>query len=166
MTATEVPDTSRDTAAGKAGMHLEVEIIPRVRPRTCQRDRYGRPAVNDRAVAVDGDTGAVPYDRTIYLGSAAHYRYGRPRTHQSSRPSWRSRRVSTGTSRLLDVGCGPGVLTVRLAHLFAHAVGLDPDADMLAEGSRAAREEESGTSGGSRAWPRTCRRSRQGRTGW
>ena len=25
-----------------------------------------------------GDTGAVPYDPTIYLGSAAHYRYGRP----------------------------------------------------------------------------------------
>src|ERR1700726_2838885 len=25
-----------------------------------------------------GDTGAVPYDPTIYLGSAAYYRYGRP----------------------------------------------------------------------------------------
>src|ERR671911_1508691 len=25
-----------------------------------------------------GYTGAVPYDPTIYLGSAAHYRYGRP----------------------------------------------------------------------------------------
>ena len=41
---------------------------------------------------------------------------------------------------LLDAGCGPGVLTVRLAHLFAQAVGVDPDADMLAEGSRAAEQ--------------------------
>ena len=46
-----------------------------------------------------------------------------------------------GTGRLLDVGCGPGVLTVRLAHLFAQAVGLDPDAGMLAEGCRAAEEK-------------------------
>ena len=30
------------------------------------------------------------------------------------------------------------MLTVRLAHLFAQAVGLDPDAGMLAEGCRAA----------------------------
>ncbi len=141
MTATEVPDTSRDTAAGKAGMHLEVEIIPRVRPRTCQRDRYGRPAVNDRAVAVDGDTGAVPYDRTIYLGSAAHYRYGRPPYSPELEAVLAQQTGLDGNGRLLDVGCGPGVLTVRLAHLFAHAVGLDPDADMLAEGSRAAREK-------------------------
>ena len=33
------------------------------------------------------------------------------------------------------------MLTVRLCHLFGQAVGLDPDADMLAEGCRAAREE-------------------------
>jgi len=44
---------------------------------------------------------------------------------------------------LLDAGCGPGVLTVRLAHLFRQAVGLDPDADMLAESCRAAEEKES-----------------------
>ena len=32
------------------------------------------------------------------------------------------------------------MLTVRLAHLFRQAVGLDPDAEMLAEGCRAAEE--------------------------
>ena len=42
---------------------------------------------------------------------------------------------------MLDVGCGPGVLTIRLAHLFERAVGLDPDAVMLAEGRRAAEEK-------------------------
>jgi SAM-dependent methyltransferase len=49
-----------------------------------------------------------------------------------------------GTGRLLDAGCGPGVLTIRLAHLFAQAVGLDPDARMLAEGRRAAGEKGAG----------------------
>lgn len=45
-----------------------------------------------------------------------------------------------GTGRLLDGGCGPGILTVRLAPLFEEAVGLDPDAAMLAEARRAAAE--------------------------
>jgi SAM-dependent methyltransferase len=43
-----------------------------------------------------------------------------------------------GHGRLLDVGCGPGILTTRLAPYFEAAVGLDPDADMLAEGQKAA----------------------------
>ena len=80
----------------------------------------------------------VPYDPTIYLGSSAHYRYGRP---PYSRELEAVLTQETGLDRsgwLLDVGCGPGVLAVRLAPLFEQAVGLDPDADMLAEGCRAA----------------------------
>jgi SAM-dependent methyltransferase len=45
-----------------------------------------------------------------------------------------------GNGRLLDVGCGPGILTVRLAPLFEEAVGVDPDTDMLGEGRRAAED--------------------------
>lgn len=45
------------------------------------------------------------------------------------------------TGRLLDVGCGPGILTVRLAHLFEEAIGLDPDSATLAEGRRVAAEQ-------------------------
>src|SRR4051794_5588168 len=37
-------------------------------------------------------------------------------------------------------GCGPGVLTIRLAHRFEAVVGLDPDAAILAEGREAAHE--------------------------
>ena len=64
---------------------------------------------------------------------------GRP-TRRSSRPSSTEELGLDGSGRLLDVGCGPGILTVRLAHLFEEAVGLDPDAAMLAEGRRAAEE--------------------------
>jgi SAM-dependent methyltransferase len=40
--------------------------------------------------------------------------------------------------RLLDVGCGPGTLSLRLAHVFTHSVGIDPDAEMIAEARRRA----------------------------
>ncbi|HEX5297972.1 MAG TPA: class I SAM-dependent methyltransferase [Streptosporangiaceae bacterium] len=91
-----------------------------------------------------GDTGVVPYDPTIYLGAAAHYRYGRPPYSPELEAVLTREAGLDGTGRLLDGGCGPGVLTVRLAHLFGQAVGLDPDAGMLAEGRRAAREGGAG----------------------
>jgi SAM-dependent methyltransferase len=83
----------------------------------------------------------VPYDPTIYLGSAAHYRHGRPAYSPELEAVLARQTGLDGSGRLLDVGCGPGVLTVRLAHLFQQAVGMDPDADMLAEGRRAAGEQ-------------------------
>ena len=80
----------------------------------------------------------VPYDPTIYRGSAAHYRCGRPAYSPGLEACLAQETGLDGNGRLLDVGCGPGVLAVRLAHLFEHVVGLDPDAAMLAEGRRAA----------------------------
>ena len=47
-----------------------------------------------------------------------------------------------GTGRLLDVGCGPGSLTLLLAPYFAEAVGVDADGDMLqVAASRAAQSD-------------------------
>jgi SAM-dependent methyltransferase len=80
------------------------------------------------------------YDHTIYEGSAAHYRAGRPPYSPQLEAILAQQLGLDGSGRLLDAGCGPGILTVRLAHLFEEAVGLDPDADMLAEGRRAAHE--------------------------
>lgn len=82
------------------------------------------------------------YDPAIYLGAAAHYRRGRPAYSPQLEAVLAEETALDGNGRLLDAGCGPGVLTVRLAHLFAQAVGLDPDADMLAEGRRAAAEKK------------------------
>ena len=63
-----------------------------------------------------------------------------------------------GTGRLLDVGCGPGSLTLLLADRFASAVGVDADAGMLAEAERlAARDPASGMSSGASSTPRICR---------
>lgn len=82
----------------------------------------------------------APYDPTIYKGSAAHYRAGRPPYSPQLEAVLTAELGLDGTGRLLDGGCGPGVLTLRLAHLFEEAVGLDPDPDMLAEGRRVADE--------------------------
>ncbi len=82
----------------------------------------------------------MPYDPTIYLGAAAHYRSGRPAYSPELEAVLTRELGLDGSGRLLDAGCGPGVLTIRLAHLFGAVVGLDPDAGMLAEGARAADE--------------------------
>jgi SAM-dependent methyltransferase len=83
----------------------------------------------------------VRYDPTIYQGAAAHYRRGRPAYSSHLEAVLTAELALDGTGRLLDVGCGPGILTLRLAHLFEGAVGLDPDPAMLAEGRRAACEQ-------------------------
>lgn len=86
----------------------------------------------------------MSYDPTIYLGSAAHYRPGRPAYSPELESLLAEEAGLDGVGRLLDAGCGPGILTIRLAHLFAQVTGLDPDADMLAEGRRAAEAKAIG----------------------
>jgi SAM-dependent methyltransferase len=87
-----------------------------------------------------GHTLVVSYDPTIYQGAAAHYRRGRPAYSPQLEAVLSEELDLDGSARLLDAGCGPGILTVRIAHLFEEAVGLDPDPAMLAEGRRAAHE--------------------------
>jgi len=52
----------------------------------------------------------VPYDPTLYLGSAAHYRYGRPAYSPELEAVLTQEAALDGNGRLLDAGCGPGVL--------------------------------------------------------
>lgn len=85
-----------------------------------------------------GHAGGVEYDPTIYKGSAAHYRRGRPPYSAELEAALTEALGLDGRGRLLDAGCGPGVLALRLVSLFEEAVGLDPDADMLGEARGAA----------------------------
>ena len=58
------------------------------------------------------------YDPTLFEGAAAHYRYGRPPYSPQLEDALGEELGLDGSGRLLDGGCGPGILTVRLAHLF------------------------------------------------
>jgi ubiquinone/menaquinone biosynthesis C-methylase UbiE len=82
----------------------------------------------------------VRYDPTIHQGAAAHYRDGRPAYSPQLEAVLTAELDLDGTGRLLDGGCGPGILTVRLAHLFEDVAGLDPNPGILAEGHRVAHE--------------------------
>lgn len=74
----------------------------------------------------------------LYAGSASHYPIGRMPYPPSLAEAIRQELDLDGTGRLLDVGCGPGALTLLLAPLFEDAVGVDGDRDMIAEARRMA----------------------------
>jgi SAM-dependent methyltransferase len=80
----------------------------------------------------------LSYDPTIYQGTAAYYARGRPPYARTLAATLVAEAGLDGTGRMLDAGCGPGILAVELAGLFEQVVGLDPDAEMLAEGARRA----------------------------
>ncbi|GIF14030.1 class I SAM-dependent methyltransferase [Actinoplanes teichomyceticus] len=76
------------------------------------------------------------WDDTLFRGSAAHYERGRLPYAPGYAETLAAHLGLDGRGRLLDVGCGPGTVTRRLAPFFREAVGLDPDTDMLAEAER------------------------------
>lgn len=78
------------------------------------------------------------WDESLFAGAAGYYERGRlPYAPVLAETFARSLDLD-GRGRLLDVGCGPGTITLRLATLFEEAVGLDPDPGMLAAASQAA----------------------------
>lgn len=82
----------------------------------------------------------MAYDPTIYRGAAAYYVNGRPPYSAELAATIERELHLDGHGRLLDVGSGPGILTIELAHLFDEATGLDPDPDMLAEAAHRAAQ--------------------------
>lgn len=83
-------------------------------------------------------TSGWTWDETLYAGSAAYYATGRVPYPVGVRDALRRELRLDGRGRLLDVGCGPGSLTLLLAPLFEEAVGVDADGGMLEAAGRAA----------------------------
>ena len=80
------------------------------------------------------------WDKTLFAGAATYYDRGRLPYAAGLAEAMQDTLSLDGSGRLLDLGCGPGTVTLRFAHLFAEAVGLDPDPGMLAEAARLAAE--------------------------
>jgi SAM-dependent methyltransferase len=78
------------------------------------------------------------WDDTLFAGSAAYYRRGRLPYAPGLAETLAAALRLDGRGRLLDVGCGPGILALDLAQLFREVVGVDPDAGMIAEAGRQA----------------------------
>ncbi|GGV09299.1 class I SAM-dependent methyltransferase [Streptomyces spectabilis] len=81
------------------------------------------------------------WDDTLFSGTAAYYRRGRLPYAPGLADALTEALGLDGRGRLLDVGCGPGTIALRLAHAFAEIVGLDPDGGMIAEARRGAAEQ-------------------------
>lgn len=78
------------------------------------------------------------WDETLFQGSAPYYLQGRPPYAPTLTATLRDTLRLDGRQRVLDVGCGPGVLALELAPYVAEVVGVDPDPGMLAEAQRRA----------------------------
>jgi len=84
------------------------------------------------------------HDPHIYQGTAWYYSRFRPRYPETLVTLLRDTFGLDGRGRLLDLGCGPGPVALRLAHLFERVIAIDPEPEMLAEGR--AQAERAGVS--------------------
>jgi 2-polyprenyl-3-methyl-5-hydroxy-6-metoxy-1,4-benzoquinol methylase len=83
-------------------------------------------------------TRVAPYDPNRFTSAIPHYVTGRP-PYSERLLQWLAREVAlTPASRVLDLGCGPGSLTLALARLSDTTIAIDPDAAMIAAGEKSA----------------------------
>lgn len=78
------------------------------------------------------------WDETLFAGSAEFYDRGRIPYPAGLAEAFAGLADLHGSPRLIDVGCGPGTVALRLAGLFAEVVGVDADQGMIDAASRAA----------------------------
>jgi SAM-dependent methyltransferase len=76
------------------------------------------------------------WDETLYAGSAEHYERGRLPYPARLVDAAASALVLDGSGRLIDVGCGPGIVALSLASLFEEVVGVDADRQMVEQAAR------------------------------
>jgi SAM-dependent methyltransferase len=89
---------------------------------------------------VPGEWFEWEWDETLFAGAAAYYDKGRLPNAPRLVEALKKALGLDGRGRLLDIGCGPGTVTLPLSYLFEVVVGLDADAGMLAEAQRLASE--------------------------
>ncbi|MFI7102321.1 class I SAM-dependent methyltransferase [Streptomyces sp. NPDC050161] len=78
------------------------------------------------------------WDSALFQGTAAYYERGRLPYAPGFAGTLATAIGLDGRGRILDVGCGPGTALLALARYVTEAVGIDPDADMVAEAERQA----------------------------
>jgi SAM-dependent methyltransferase len=84
----------------------------------------------------------IPFDKHRFSSAAAYYETYRV-AYDEAVIAWAARAVGVDTSsRVLDLGCGPGSLAVPLARLAGEVVGLDPEPAMLEAAAERARRED------------------------
>lgn len=71
------------------------------------------------------------WDDSLYAGSAEYYLAGRLPYPKRLADTVRQACALDGSGRLLDLGCGPGSLTLVLAPLFSDVLAVDADEDMI-----------------------------------
>ncbi len=83
-------------------------------------------------------TRIAPYNPNRFTSAIPHYVAGRP-AYSERLIAWLARETGLDdSSRALDLGCGPGSLTLALARFSGTTIGIDPDAAMIAAGRQAA----------------------------
>jgi SAM-dependent methyltransferase len=80
------------------------------------------------------------WDESLFRGSAEYYERGRLPYPSHLAEVFGANADLSGEPRLIDVGCGPGTVALRLAHLFAAVVGVDADPRMVIEAERLATD--------------------------
>jgi SAM-dependent methyltransferase len=94
-----------------------------------------------------GDVDDWAWDDTLYSGAARYYPAGRMPYPDALARAIQAELGLDGTGRLLDVGCGPGSLTLLVAPLVAAATGVDGSGEMIAAArARASRMGVTNTS--------------------
>lgn len=101
----------------------------------------------DQSIDGSGSIGSVSWqdwdwDESLFDGAAPYYDRGRLPYSPALDEVFEQVLELDGRGRLLDVGCGPGTIARRVAHLFDAVVGLDPDSGMLDEAERLATEQD------------------------
>jgi SAM-dependent methyltransferase len=81
---------------------------------------------------VTNAAGRWEWDECLYAGAARYYPAGRMPYPASLASAIANELALDGIGRLLDVGCGPGSLTLLLAPLFGSATGIDGSSEMIA----------------------------------